>query len=556
MEYNYEHERIEGWFSEGVMTRDAVLQAMGNTVLTPNHIFTEQELSVLENKFKSTAHGDVEIEPITEEMFLGAFSKGNAKPPPSFAGAGYIIYRSIYHISAFPFAPTGPMDFEAFVRGLAWLLPSRAEDLSSTSNYSRARSAADQRRLLFQSLATSLDGKNTPFDAQTAREAACRRARDFSGMRAGGILGEFAATNFDDDGDEMFHDVLDILYSYHPLVDTPPHAPFHRDAFRPLAKRLHKDRDVKLHHLSIPQQDMESLVEFLLEYRWAPADQSPAAAVAVDWKSSSTSITKSFAQGKDSGITWPEFDHAYTSITPYLFQPLLSLLSTHLLGHTDDRNSQASLAPFSSPSRLPEEEEGRILLTPPVLSQLAAIFVETISVEDMKLLKSFKLHGSTTTPNHHSVADVTSFRPSDFDDNTEGAMILFSGTNTSTSSPVLFACYTSKPWGDAIGIEERDEERWEHCSLLQLSPIQDVFRGIVGQPAWKISGDDDELQFGNPEKGVGLKITGGLRHAWLTHVPQESAQQEQQQEVVFKASDWRGRFSIHVKIESIEVWGN
>lgn len=67
--------------------------------------------------------------------------------------------------------------------------------------------------MLFQSFARN--GKSDVFNAGDARKQAERRAFDFT-VTGRPDTRRFAAINYDDDGDEIFYDVLDVLYATQP----------------------------------------------------------------------------------------------------------------------------------------------------------------------------------------------------------------------------------------------------------------------------------------------------------------------------------------------------
>lgn len=176
------------------------------------------------------------------------------------------------------------------------------------------------------------------------------------------------------------------------------------------------------------------------------------------------------------------------------------------------------------------------------MSQLATFLCETISLEDLRLIKSLSPSRSPS-----NAEELLEFSSENYDEDTEGFIIIISGVDVETFEPCTFGCYTYKPWVDRIRIEEREAERWERCVLFQTSPFQDVFRGNVGKTAWEAS--NGKLQFGSPSMGVGLKLTDGLKRAQLTHIPGDSAQS------VFRATGSRGMFAITVNVKDIEVWG-
>jgi hypothetical protein len=134
-------------------------------------------------------------------------------------------------------------------------------NITTTAGY-RERSPAYQRKLIFESLATPYQGILPPFDREFAKELAAKNAKDFPPEYRGGPVKD-EAINFDDDGDEMFHDVLDFLASTTPYV-PPTYAEPRRDNFRDLVKKFHADAPL-FSDLAVPRQRLEAWLSLLLE---------------------------------------------------------------------------------------------------------------------------------------------------------------------------------------------------------------------------------------------------------------------------------------------------
>lgn len=78
---------------------------------------------------------------------------------------------------------------------------------SGGENFARGRAPPDKRRIFYQSLATENKGEPLPFEK--AKVNARKRAFRFPD---GDDVKIFAHPNFDEDGDEMYHDLVDVLY--------------------------------------------------------------------------------------------------------------------------------------------------------------------------------------------------------------------------------------------------------------------------------------------------------------------------------------------------------
>lgn len=96
-----------------------------------------------------------------------------------------------------------------------------------SSSYNRVHIPVDRRHLLFQSLASIfISGKGV--DSIAARERAKRNTNDIP-------VNKYAGINYDGDGDEIFHDTLDILFSTKSRP-SPVVGPVRRAIFRGLVK--------------------------------------------------------------------------------------------------------------------------------------------------------------------------------------------------------------------------------------------------------------------------------------------------------------------------------
>jgi hypothetical protein len=252
--------QIRAWAAVGAMTSEAIFNRFDQNIID-SPPFSQEELSALERNFETLCdeHGHVSKATITTFVV----SKGGL--PPGLTRAAGILFDSLCYLSTAPLQTTSPrndyLTLKELKRALIWAFPDKVSSvITSTSGY-RQRSPADYRRLLFQSLATSSQGRYSPLDVRFARELAAENARDFpKGYRGGPV--EDADINFDDHGDEMYHDVLDFLASTQPYV-PPTYAEPHRDGFRDLATKFHKDAPL-LFDLAIPIPRLQAFLSLLL----------------------------------------------------------------------------------------------------------------------------------------------------------------------------------------------------------------------------------------------------------------------------------------------------
>lgn len=229
--------------------------------------------------------------------------------------AGAINYRSLLYLSQAPFSEhrVECLTFDGLLRALVWTDSERSRSVYEESPDTRSRMPADTRRLIFQSFATTCDGRKLPFDDGHARKQAEHRAFDFSGVSNAESRREFAKTNYDDDGDETFHDHLDALFVVQPTLIG--RGGVRCDGFRPLAKELRRREDGErkfLHQLSIPPEECRDLVKLLLVTHFGRPDVPSEQLSGFDCVSAC--IVKAFIQQPGLGITWEMFDKALKEV--------------------------------------------------------------------------------------------------------------------------------------------------------------------------------------------------------------------------------------------------
>ena len=178
--------------------------------------------------------------------------------------AGPILFHILLHLAYFPFrslTPPSTLSYTQFNRSIFWLLPERAERLFGGSEAgdkiaTRPRTPADTRRLIFESLADAQPQSPRNYNATLASEISEQK-----GVGLDGVSVNFATTNYDRDGDQMYHDLLDVLSATQP-VDY-PYGGHYRDDFRQIAKRLHAS-SISLEHLQIPRERLETIVKLII----------------------------------------------------------------------------------------------------------------------------------------------------------------------------------------------------------------------------------------------------------------------------------------------------
>ena len=313
--------KVEEWTRRGLMTRDAILERAYQKI--SNGFWSSEDLGFLRENFVSACslHEGTGEECLPEVGFCSVL--GSSLPSPEFHPlnqAGHVVYTSMTYLANVPFGPPpgeSYLNFKGLVRALVWSSPARDSVFrggaaSSRRIHSRARTDVDNRRLLFQSFATAREGYKVPFSLKDSQKKSAERAFEFHKTQWD-YSRTYAVINNDADGDEIYHDIIDVLYCTEPFRQEWL-AAVTRDVYRPLAKELLSQDP--LHFMIIPSRNWEELVALLLSLHF---DQ-PSAGFCTDMSDLNTTavcIAKAFTQGEgsDIGVTWEMFDFALTKVT-------------------------------------------------------------------------------------------------------------------------------------------------------------------------------------------------------------------------------------------------
>jgi hypothetical protein len=306
--------RIQEWEWTGLMTTDQVLQRLDDEI-NEYIIFVELEHAALRNNFDSVCLVDSDgTKYWSESIFVNFLARSVPFSAAVFVETGKIIYANALYLGSFPFkADNTRLTYEKLLRFLFWVLPERATRLMGGALSSRnekdtiivrVRTAADQRRLLFQSLAEPSE-ETKVFDIEEEKKIAGQKANQVPELQTC-----YATTNYDSDGDEMYHDVLDVLSATQPVKRPHPSVP--RDDFKPLAKRLH-DPQNSLRQLVIRRGRFKSLVKLLLSEHFA--NDSDGTLQLTDLENTAVHVVNAFSHEANGDITWQKFEEALTRVT-------------------------------------------------------------------------------------------------------------------------------------------------------------------------------------------------------------------------------------------------
>jgi hypothetical protein len=126
------------------------------------------------------------------------------------------------------------------------------------------------------------------------------------------------------------------------------------------------------------------------------------------------------------------------------------------------------------------------------------------------------------------------------------SLLLISGASTTTQESLVFGFFSLYPQEDELGIKPAEAEHWRSCLMFQLAPMQDVFQGRIGQPAWKMT--DEKACFGDTQNGVSMSLPDGLRRGKIVQRVSKT------DKGTYESTTWRGDWEAEMNIDLVEVW--
>lgn len=224
-----------------------------------------------------------------------------------------IRFRSVHYLSIYPFRYEHPssLTVSEVTRGLLWLMPyDKGVTFESWDGGWYEFSPADHRRLILQSLATEQNGHKLPYDADEWRREARRRAYELPDEKIRSTLPQLGDPNYDDWGDELFHDLLSVVMTAQPESLPPAGEP--RDAFRPFPLRLHGDVPPRLYEFTVPDERLWDFVRLMVHHSFGISELDCLGDTG-EFEKIVDCISQAFAQHSDVGINWPMFDEGCKS---------------------------------------------------------------------------------------------------------------------------------------------------------------------------------------------------------------------------------------------------
>ncbi|KAF2198579.1 hypothetical protein GQ43DRAFT_434136 [Delitschia confertaspora ATCC 74209] len=527
-------EYINKWVEQGLMSPPAILTTLHfrmQSQVDPHTLpmglsKTFQRLSTAP---QNNSNNDI---PTANEESLVAFLADASAIPASLAPASRLIYQMIHHLSHSPFPPSDPstprpLTLPEFQRGIFWLLPDQANLFIDQGSSSRTRTPADHCRMLFQSLATKTASNSQLFNLSEARKLSERRAYQVPEYQS--MSRDFCRPNFDDDGDELFHDVLDVLYTVQPL-EIGPYARVERDSFRELAKRLGGETaSVTLREMEIGEERFRVLLRYLLAAQLRQDGRVCGEVVErkEELDEAVEAVLGSFCLHRGEGIGWEKFYSAVTTVFPHLFEPLFNLIHK-LLGHP---SPELTLDNFSSLPKTACKETS--VLTPAAFAQLNTFFSSKTTFD--RDFVCTRTHSTEAVGLENRAFRGTIEAVISNDKNP--TLLVVSGTMNSTAEKCVLGFFS--------------DPSSENNVIFQLHPIHDIFYPNKGDTIDVEETEDGVLLYGK-ERWIEMTLANHGREVVLACRPKRMDREMEGEMWGFR--QMRGDFEMRVGVERMEVW--
>ncbi len=256
---------LRNWRDLGQLSSSQFLERMDKRV---------QELT-LDDKTSQLSNLDQIHDEATLQIYLHDVEFFSAASIKVLKKAGPVLFRMLVYLSRYPFLPppnyseTPVLTPDGLLRAVVLVNSKYSDQFLSDGNYTRAHTPADHCRMLFQGLATPCKKTSrvlVPLDEQKWRAKADKRAQELGSPERQELFGDWARTNRSEDGDEIFHDLVDIMFLTQPDgPDMPPHV--RRDDLMHLAKELVADDGLcpdPLLCFVLERSDFSAVVQLLL----------------------------------------------------------------------------------------------------------------------------------------------------------------------------------------------------------------------------------------------------------------------------------------------------
>ncbi|KAL9121543.1 MAG: hypothetical protein Q9187_001893 [Circinaria calcarea] len=511
---------VQEWEVKGFMTPERIMRRLG---MKMDEYGLHSAAEPIQKNFNLPSVESLGARYLDEASFTSFLARAF---PPSFSPiieAAPIIYASAVYLAGFPFyEQSPPLTFEAFRRAITLMLPDYAHTWIAASGdeeclITRERTEIDHLRLLFQSMATS-DNESVQ-DLQSNDQG----FKITMTPRPSKYDFDWRAPNIDADGDEMYHDVLDVLSATQPkqIYETS----VSRDDQRSLATSLWQTR-LCLSQYRMSREKLKPLVRLMLCMQLSDMHQQGSYSTdrLHELEASTNCVVNAFEVSNDKGITWPIFYSTTTMASPLLLRPLYNLLDLFL-------KSQDAILEYDD-QVLPAE--GRIF-TLPLLCQLNIVLADTITLDGLKLLYQCQPLSSTfDTKFFNQLKDILKAY-------SEPCILLVRGQTTLNES-ITFGAFLPVAGLDTSHIAKSPDYRTSF--LFQLSPVHDIFPAPAGEPVWASS--DQGLWFGDEAAGVAFHLMKDLQKGMLLHRITDQGS--------YRGNSRRGEWQAEVIIHELEIW--
>ncbi|KAI1413192.1 hypothetical protein F5Y13DRAFT_31922 [Hypoxylon sp. FL1857] len=264
---------LKKWAAENELSPARFLARFDETARNDLNI-TPAKLAHID-KYCTVQNGEPVISEASFENLLNSFFP-SPTGPPIVKKAAPVLFRMLVYLSRYPFLPdqaTRQNDKDTYLTrsGLIRAVLIAHHDRARRTiggyggNHTRSRTAADQRRVLFQGLAVQRESDPPGYDENVWRADAAARARIYyEGVSNEVSCPDNAVTNRDDMGDELFHDVVDFMCQL--LPDWQNNSVGRKDLLEVAKNMIHEEGLSRppLQRYELRRADFEALVELLL----------------------------------------------------------------------------------------------------------------------------------------------------------------------------------------------------------------------------------------------------------------------------------------------------
>ncbi|KAL8364552.1 hypothetical protein RB595_003708 [Gaeumannomyces hyphopodioides] len=480
---------------------------------------------------------------------------------PALSAAIPLLFQAMCNLSTYPFidnqpaAPAG-LTYGDLLRVFCWGAPVGLR-LSP-----RQRSPADCRRALFQAFATRVPANGLPFDEARWRDEARRRALAFPAPHiefwGAGWLAEETPINRNDDGDEIFHDLVDMLHQSQDEVDLGV-AMIARGVFKKPAKKL-KANIAPLQDYVMGEEELRVLVTGLVTLQGCFTDQGDNLPISgIDRKGIDMLV---FAFGLGAGesnaqkINYEVFDRVVAKAASGLFRPF------HLLIDAFAKPLVPQEKPWGGLGALGNRPDGSNL-SYQRLAQLRTLTQDSACVPTEELTLGFEWDRAVapTVTSQTTAALLAAMRAEA--ENDHEAILLVRGQPVNGDRMRTFGFYSGRLPADEHKIQHPSHSNENHVPalLFQLGPVQDGFPGALYRPAWAVEKRGGEeptgLRFGHVDAGAALCLDLAAGRATFHHKVSPTVKGENegpQEAVVYEASFWRGSWEVEMEVDKVELW--